>query len=251
MFRSRLPERARSSHDAAPQKRRAARLVTLSLGLLLLGTSGGCDSLQQAYTSSFHMMVTPAPPVAGEPMVLVFNGRNVGLIRVYQDDQELASYVNATVDGSESYQLLAVSDSMPTAIVDGVNGGRHEVTAEPAWGFVPTPEPNPDGTPNEPEPEPGFPESCPDEAPVGSLCTVIGTENVRLRVRAEGYTSVSGYLIEETCTPSLVTIITENEVWETDHADGAVFRFIDDATAEVIRDVRLGATPCDLVLVAP
>ncbi len=252
MFRSR-PERPVVARSA----RRGVRFAKLAAGLAVRGFVArgltltsvvalacvcACGSLRDPYSSSFTLRVAPAPPVAGAPMYLTFQGQNVGLIRVYQDGQELASYVNAVVDGVHAYEVVAVSNSMPTAKVDGVNGAELNVVAEPSWGYIAPPDPEP-----EPEPE-SFEESCPDATLVDTYCSQPGSESVHVRVRNDGYTSVTGYHFDQTCVSGIVTIMTDGQVYEADYPSGSVLRFLDDSTAQVVRDLRLGSTACDLVI---
>ncbi len=128
MYRSQANEPARRGR---PRRRPAA---LLALGWLCAVGLGGCSDEAAEWeerAGSLTLRASPLPPVAGEPLVLGLEARNVGPIRVFQGDTLIAAFANTAVDGTRSYTVTAQSDEAPRAVAVGFDFRTLTVAAEP------------------------------------------------------------------------------------------------------------------------
>ena len=237
MFRSPRPERLPA--------RGASRLLVAAC------LAAACSSTfeWEEKVGSLKLYASPVSPIAGEPVVLAVEGKNVGPVRVFQGDRLIAAFANEPLEG-DAVQVTALSSETPRATAVAYDYRRLEVDAVP---FANDPPPSmPDaGVDSASE----VVEECPGVEDASGRCSTPSSSPIAITLHNAGESPLSVYErpaspIDPTqCTLSLVALLAPGATQQLSSSAGAVLRVVDDRTAGVVRDVLLPERDtCTLVL---
>jgi len=224
------------------------RFIGLLGALTLAAALPACGPDEEEYGPVVVNAFVSTPPRAGAPLEYTLSAQNVAYFRVFQGDEQIGLGVNPVGD-TQTERVIAVSDETPVARIRGKKRGSQKVVTATLAG-LPL-DPPPDAGPVEPPPDAGAPAVEAGTPDGGPRCSEAYDERVELSVTNLSPTvTYRAEWVDYACVPNLAFVLAPGGTRVESTFATHVFRFVDDATAELALEyvVPRGSSAATLTL---